>query len=105
MVSSRFIPLAFKSTLIIEFLLNFAGDRLLTTDSASEHWAYPEDKKINLSYPINGESAEVITYLEVFTEQVQNQRHFYLETILSIMITFVIVNELSSNVLTDAKQK
>ncbi|XP_055309445.1 uncharacterized protein LOC129573178 [Sitodiplosis mosellana] len=52
------------------------GDRLLATDSASQQWAQPQDVRLNLNYPKSG-YAEIITYLEVITEQSTNLGNAY----------------------------
>ncbi|XP_055298351.1 uncharacterized protein LOC129566440 [Sitodiplosis mosellana] len=55
-----------------------SGDRLLATDSASQQWGRPQDVRLNLNYPKSGGFGEVITYLEVITEQSSNLGSAYI---------------------------
>lgn len=60
------------------------GDRLLTIDSESIHFEYPQDVHLNLNYPKTG-FAEIISYIYINAEQVNYFCNFYLETVIQLI--------------------
>lgn len=63
------------------------GDHYLNTTFGRQQWSQPQNACVELTYPKFG-YAEVITYLEVITEQVTVFRSFYLKIIQTIIANY-----------------